>query len=67
MTEDAKYFLSLLVKMPDREVFKGWYTTAKVRRDIMTGDEQNRIIRKGKVVEIQWENLGGGVYRIFLL
>ena len=66
MNTDVQWIIDQLVKMPDREVKKGWFVTSKTRRLIMTGNLQNTICRKGRVVEIYWENVSGGVYRAYL-
>ncbi len=44
---------------------KGMLVDTKTRRMVMI-DLQNEITRDGRVITIQWENMGGGVYRGFL-
>lgn len=37
--------------------------SSKVRKDVMTGNRQNKTATNGgRVVEIIWKNLGGGVW-----
>lgn len=36
---------------------------SKVRKEVMLGDKQGKaVVNCGKVVEIGWKNLGGGVW-----
>ena len=45
---------------------KGMVVDAKVRRLFMV-ELQNKITKEGRVLTVEWKNLGGGVYRCFLL
>lgn len=42
---------------------KGVIIDTKLRREIMTGTNNNRTIINGTVMEYKYENLGGGVWR----
>ena len=38
--------------------------STKVRKDVMTGDKQNKaVVNCGRVVQIGWKNLGGGIWQ----
>lgn len=38
--------------------------SSKVRKEVMTGDKQNNaVVNCGKVVQIDWKNLGGGIWQ----
>jgi len=45
---------------------KGIYVNTKVRKEILTGINQGYFILEGKIEEIKFEALGGGVYRAFI-
>lgn len=45
---------------------KGIYVTARVRRDVLTGDRQGGLILKGNLRTILFDRFGGGVYRAYL-
>ena len=64
-SEDVLYVLGLFSKMPDREVKKGFYTSSSVRKRIMI-EHQNCLARKGTIRDFSWENMGSGVYRVFM-
>jgi len=38
--------------------------TAKIRREWMTSTHQNKYIMNGKVTEVEFENLSGGVWKV---
>jgi hypothetical protein len=44
----------------------GVMVDGKVRKEVLTSIEQGKIILEGRVLKIQFENLGGGVYRAFV-
>ncbi len=46
---------------------KGVCVSAKIRREILTCGRQGKLIVRGNVRAIQFENLGGGVYRAYLI
>lgn len=50
----------------DESVKSGVFVGTKVRRDILLGHDQGRMIYKGRVMYIQFKNEGGGIYRSFL-
>lgn len=60
------YFDVVLKKDKESILTRGLFVDAGIRREILTGENQGRIILQGKIREIQFENLGGGVYRTFL-
>lgn len=41
----------------------GIYIDAKLRREILTGEDSGKITIGGRVEEYVFENLGGGVYK----
>ena len=45
---------------------EGVMVTAKVRKEYLTSDYQGKITIDGIVWKIEFQNLGGGVYRAFL-
>lgn len=47
-------------------LFKGIYVDGKTRKSVMTDIDQARITLNGWVSSIEFENLGGGVYRAFI-
>ena len=42
----------------------GVLVTAKIRREWMTSTHQNKYIMNGKVTEVEFENLSGGVWKV---
>lgn len=42
------------------------YVTGKVRKEILTDEQQGKFIYKGSVVMIGFKNLGGGVYEAYI-
>ncbi len=44
----------------------GLFVSTKVRRDILLGVDADKITLSGKVQKIQFENIGGGVWRAFV-
>ncbi len=60
-----KDVIDFLIFSSDKVVATGWYVTNKLRKDILL-NRQNKVIRNGRVTEIQWENMGSGVYRVHL-
>jgi hypothetical protein len=63
--ETVNDVIDFLIFSSDKVVSSGWYISSKIRKTILL-EHQNKIIRNGKVLKIQWENVGSGVYRIFL-
>jgi hypothetical protein len=51
--------------MSSLEARKGFYTSSKVRKILMI-EHQNTLARKGTIREFSWENMGSGVYRVFM-
>ena len=45
---------------------EGVMVTAKVRKEYLTSEHQGKITVDGTVWKIDFQNLGGGVYRAFL-
>lgn len=49
---------------------KGLHTvnvSTRVRKEVMTGDKQNKaVVNSGKVVQIGWKNLGGGIWQAYV-
>lgn len=45
---------------------EGVCVTTKIRRETLTHDRQGKIVLKGTVRTIKFDNLGGGVYRATL-
>lgn len=48
------------------KMLSGVNVGSKVRRDVMCGENQPSIIIDGKVFKIEFESLGGGVFRAFV-
>ena len=46
-------------------VARGWYVSTKIRKEILINC-QNTIIRGGTLKNISWQNMGSGVYRVYL-
>lgn len=44
----------------------GVMINGKVRKEVLTSMEQGKITLEGRVLKIQFENLGGGVYRAYV-
>ncbi len=62
-----QWFLALAVHCSAEERWhEGICVTTTVRREILTSDRQGKIIVKGSVRTIEFETLGGGVYRAYL-
>jgi hypothetical protein len=57
--------LKLFRTMSSLEARKGFYTSSKVRKILMI-EHQNTLARKGTIREFSWENMGSGVYRVFM-
>jgi hypothetical protein len=60
--EDVIHFF---VGSSTEDINAGFFVSRSMRQQIMI-QKQNTIIRKATVRQFQWENIGGGVYRIFL-
>lgn len=45
---------------------KGYMVTTEVRRDIMTSDRQGQIAMNGCYHKINFDNLHGGVWRVYI-
>jgi len=45
---------------------KGIFVNSKVRKDILIDVSQGKTIIEGRVRQIKFENVGGGVYRAYL-
>lgn len=42
--------------------------SSKIRKEVMTGVKQNRaVVNSGRVVQIGWKNLGGGIWEASVL
>ena len=45
---------------------EGVHVDSKVRREVLIGRNQGKIVLEGKVKEIEFERLGGGVYKAYV-
>lgn len=44
----------------------GFMVRGNIRRDALTCNDQGKIILDGRVEQITFENMGGGVYRAYI-
>lgn len=47
-------------------MLKGLYVDSRTRKEIMTNEDQGKIVLTGIVRTIEFENMGGGVYRAYV-
>jgi hypothetical protein len=45
---------------------KGVFVDGKIRKETLTSESQGKTVINGRVRQIKFENLGGGVYRAFI-
>ena len=45
---------------------KGVMVSSKVRREVLTCVDQGKLLSRGQVVDIKFENIGGGVWRAYV-
>ena len=45
---------------------EGVFVTSKIRKEVLTGESQGRIILDGTVKRIAFKNLGCGVYKAYI-
>lgn len=56
-------------KTPQRKkaLSDGFYVTAGVRMEAMTGEKQSKINLQGRIEEVRWDDMGGGVFRAYCI
>ena len=57
-----QYFYGLRKELQRKGVFVG----TKIRRNVFVDERQGKIILDGQVKEINFEAIGGGVYRAYI-
>ncbi len=64
-SKEVNDILTWLSSATDLAVQRGLMVTSKTRKDILL-HYQNCIGRHGHIVDISWQNMGCGVYRVYL-
>jgi hypothetical protein len=67
LIRNARELITWFSGSHERLFEKGVFVSSTVRKQILISPGQGRVVIGGRVRDIQWESVGGGVWRAYII